>query len=101
MCQMNVKNAFLYGDLQEEVYMEQPLSYVAQGKIRSVVPKKLYMVSSKVQERGLRSSALLSPILIHRCHSDHSVFVRRIKSGIVVLVVYVDILLTDSDPGGY
>ena len=33
-----------------------------------------------------------------RCHSDHSMFVRRIKYGSVILAVYVDdILLTGSD----
>jgi len=33
-----------------------------------------------------------------RCHSDHSVFVRCIKSGLVILAVYVDdILLTRCD----
>jgi len=38
----------------------------------------------------------------HRRHSDHSVFVRRTKSGIVVLIVYIDdILLTGSDSAGY
>ena len=42
----------------------------------------------------------ISVIEFHRCHLDHSVFVRRTKSGIVVLVVYVDILLTSSDSAG-
>ena len=41
---------------------------------------------------------VISGIGFVRCHSDHSVFVRRTKSGSVILSVYVDdILLAGSD----
>jgi hypothetical protein len=42
--QMDVKNAFLHGDLQEEVYMEQPPGYVDQTHLNLVyrLKKALY-----------------------------------------------------------
>ena len=57
------------------------------------------MDSSRVQGRGLISSALPFLLLDFTGDSNHSVFVWHTKSGIVVLTVYVDdILLTGSDP---
>ncbi|KAJ9538575.1 hypothetical protein OSB04_031308 [Centaurea solstitialis] len=81
--QLDVKNAFLHGDLHEKVYMKQPPGFVAQGESGRVC--KLL-----VTEFGLRRSAY-----------DHSVFFASSSSGCILSVVYVDdIMIIGSDDTG-
>ena len=101
--QLDVKNAFIYEGLQEEVYMEQPPGYIAQGETKVCRLKTvIYGLKQSPKAWFEKFSITISGTDFHRCHSDHSVFIRRTKSGIVILAVYVDdILLTCSDSAGY
>lgn len=58
MYQLDVKNAFLYGDLLEEVYMEQPHGFVAQGESGCVSSLKKDIYGLKQLPRlGLKSAS--------------------------------------------
>jgi len=99
--QLDVKNAFLYGDLHK-VYRKQPTGYVAKGEHKVCRLKKaIYGLKQSTRAWFEKFSITISGIGFHRCHSDHFVFVQHTKSGTIVLAVYVDdILLTSSNSTG-
>ena len=53
--QIFVKNAFLYGDLKEDVYIEQPPGYVDQGRMMSADLRRQSMNSNRIQGHSLKS----------------------------------------------
>ena len=98
--QLDIKNAFLHGDLQEEVYMEQPLGFVARGEIGKVccLRKSLYGLKQSPRAWFGKFNQVVEKFGLQKSKSDHSVFYRNSSSGIILLVVYVDdIVITGSD----
>jgi len=79
-------------------YMEQPLRYVAQGENTVCrLRKAIYGLKQSPRAGFEKFNMVISDIGFARCYSDHSVFVRRTKSGLVILTEYIDdILLTGS-----
>ena len=101
--QLDIKNVFLHGDLQEEVYMEQPPGFVAQGEIGKVchLQKSLYGLKQSPRAWFGKFSQAVEKFGLQKSKSDHSVFYRNSHSGIILLVVYVDdIVITGSDSTG-
>jgi hypothetical protein len=55
--QMDVKSVFLNGELDKEIYMEQPQGFITSGKETQVCRlKKRYMVSNKPPAHGICNS---------------------------------------------
>ncbi|KAF3633189.1 Omega-amidase NIT2 [Capsicum annuum] len=103
--QLDIKNAFLHGDLEEEVYMEQTPSFVAQGESSSLVcrlRKSLYGLKQSPRAWFGKFSTVIQEFGMIRSGVDHSVFYVHSEPNLCIyLVVYVnDIVITDNDQDG-
>ncbi|GJS93742.1 retrovirus-related pol polyprotein from transposon TNT 1-94 [Tanacetum coccineum] len=93
--QMDVKTAFLNGDLEEEIYMNQPEGFIApgqEGKVCRLV-KSLYGLKQapKQWHQKFDHTMLESGFKINEC--DKCVYVKDTSAGYVILCLYVDDML--------
>ncbi|RVX18665.1 Retrovirus-related Pol polyprotein from transposon TNT 1-94 [Vitis vinifera] len=102
--QLDIKNVFLHGDLAEEVYMEQPPGFVAQGESSLVcrLRRSLYGLKQSPRAWFSRFSSVVQEFGMLHSTADHSVFYHHNSLGqCIYLVVYVDdIVITGSDQDG-
>ncbi|KAK1424980.1 hypothetical protein QVD17_20322 [Tagetes erecta] len=97
---MDVKTAFLNGDLEEEIYMEQPEGFSApdqEGKVCRLV-KSLYGLKQapKRWHQKFDNVMLDNDFKINEC--DKCVYVKDTSRGYVILCLYVDdMLIIGSD----
>ena len=83
--------------------MEQPLRFVARGKLGKVcrLRKSLYGLKQSPQAWFGKFSQAVKKFGMQKSKSDHSVFYRNSNSVIILLVVYVDdIVITGRDSKG-
>ena len=97
---MDVKYAFLHGDLQEEIYIEQTPRY-AHNNSSLVYPlkKSLYGLKQALRACYTKMDSFLLGTNFFRCHSNPNVYTKKVENHLIILVLYVDdIILTGSDP---
>ena len=98
--QLDVSNAFLYGDLTEQVFMEQPPGYIAQGETSQVclLRRAIYGLKQSPRAWFVKFSGLLTAYGFNPCKYEPTVMRKTTSAGYVVLAIYVDnILLTGND----
>ncbi|KAH9307124.1 hypothetical protein KI387_043796 [Taxus chinensis] len=94
--QMDVKSAFLHGDLHEEIYMEQPQGFMHDSSLVCRLRRSLYGFKQAPRAWYERMDAFLLSIGFHRCKIDHTFYVLKTDDELLLLVLYVDDLLITS-----
>jgi hypothetical protein len=91
-----VKTAFLHGDLEGEIYMEQLDMFTAKGKEHLVCRLKMTLYGLKQASRQWYKK--FDSFMVEHGYdittSDHCVFVKKFSNGeFIILVLYVDDIL--------
>eukprot|EP00253_Pinus_taeda_P003439 PITA_03439 len=97
---MDVKSAFLHGDLHEEIYMEQPVGFIqTDSSLVFRLKKSLYGLKQAPRAWYAKMDSFLLESGFSRCHSDNIVYTKKEGKSLIILVLYVDnLILTGSDP---
>jgi hypothetical protein len=92
---MDVKSAFLNGDLQEEVYVAQPEGYVVQGAEHKVLKlkKALYGLRQAPRAWNAKLDSTLLALGFQKREAEHSVYIRSTGEEKLIVGVYVDDLI--------
>eukprot|EP00253_Pinus_taeda_P022923 PITA_22923 len=98
--QMDVKSAFLHGDLHEEIYMEQPVGFIqTEFSLVCRLKKSLYGLKQAPRAWYAKMDSFLLEFGFYRCHSDNTVYTKKEGKSLIILVLYVDdLILIGSDP---
>uniref|UniRef100_A0A2N9G8X2 Reverse transcriptase Ty1/copia-type domain-containing protein n=1 Tax=Fagus sylvatica TaxID=28930 RepID=A0A2N9G8X2_FAGSY len=99
--QMDVENAFLNGDLTEEVYMQTPLGYSDYPDKVCLLRRTLYGLKQAPRAWFAKFSSIVHQFGFLSSSHDTTLFIRRSDKGMILLLLYVDdIIITGDDHSG-
>ncbi|GJX34125.1 putative RNA-directed DNA polymerase [Tanacetum coccineum] len=94
--QMDVKTAFLHGDLDKEIYMEQPEGFQVKGNQGYVCrfQKSLYEFKQAPRQWYKKFESVIGKQGYRKTSSDHCVFFQKFgDDDFIILLLYVDDML--------
>ena len=92
---MDVKSAFLNGELAETVFVRQSPGFAVKGEVHRVLRlrKALYGLRQAPRAWNAKLDATLGELGFKRCANEHTLYKRRRGKEELVVSVYVDDLI--------
>jgi len=84
---MDVKSAFLAGDLNEVIYMAQPEGFVVEGGLVCKLIKSLYSLKQSPRQWNNKIHCFLVSIGFVRMNANHCVYINTMMSAIIAMWV--------------
>ena len=99
--QIDVKSAFINGDLSKEVYMQAPPDLSVESNKVCHLQCALYGLKQTPQAWFAKFSSTISHLGYMANHYDSALFLRRTDKGTILLLLYVDdMIITGNDLSG-
>jgi hypothetical protein len=97
--QMDVKTAFLNGEVEQEVYIEQHEGFVIHGKESHVckLKKALYGLKQALRAWYGRIESFFQSLGFSKSIADPNLYIKVVKNHHVILVLYVDDLFLTGE----
>jgi len=97
---LDVKSAFLNGELEEELYVQQPPGFALPGGEHKVLRlrKALYGLRQAPRTWNSKLDATLASLGFSKCATKHALYGKSTERGSLIVGVYVDdLIITGSE----
>lgn len=96
---LDVKSAYLHGQLKEELYMQQPKGFVRRGEEKLVcrLQRSLYGLKQGAKVWNDTIRAILEEIGFQQSRADPCLFNKSVSGRLVYLLIYVDDIIVASE----
>jgi len=97
LTQMDVKNTFFNGELEEEVYTRPPPGYTCQENKVCRLRKALYGLKQAPRAWFAKFHKTITQLNFSSSAHDSALFTRKTENGTFILLLYVDDMIITSD----
>ena len=97
--QMDVKSAFLNGELEEEVYIEQPKGFPLknENEMVCILKKELYGLKQAPITWYARLDKNLTKLGFRKSMVDNNLYLKEIGDELLILIIFVDDIIFGGD----